>query len=85
MRIQTSHKKTFQVVNTEETGQVRREIEQAMQELERQGLLVRTGEYRRNREGILEPVFVAREVYNQIKAGSRMSCRTTMRSTRPLK
>lgn len=45
----------------------RTEIYRAIRELERAGLLVKTGEYRRNREGILEPVYVTREAYEQLK------------------
>jgi len=41
------------------------EIRQAFRELEREGRLVKTGEYRRSRQGILEPVYVTREIYEQ--------------------
>jgi hypothetical protein len=41
-------------------------IYQAIQELEKKGLLVKTGEYRRNRQGVFEPVYVTREIYEQM-------------------
>ena len=36
----------------------RKELKAITAKLERKGLIVRTGEFRRNREGKLEPVFI---------------------------
>ncbi len=58
---------------------MRHEIEQAMTDLERQGLIVRTGEYRRNREGILEAVYVTRQIYAHGNDGSNRRCRKVPR------
>jgi len=41
------------------------EINLAFEELEKEGRIVKTGEYRRNRQGILEPVYAAREISDQ--------------------
>jgi len=50
---------------------IRRRIDQAIRDLEKEGRLVKTGESRPNRQGILEPVYVTREIYEQMK----MNCR----------
>jgi hypothetical protein len=52
----------------DKTGQgMRRRIDQAIQDLEKGGRIVKTGEYRRSRQGILEPVYGTHELYEQVK------------------
>jgi hypothetical protein len=39
---------------------IRRRIDQAIQDPKKEGRMVQMGEYRSNRQGILEPVYVTR-------------------------
>ena len=62
----------------------RSEIDQALHDLERQGEIVKTGGYRPNREGILEPVYVTREIYQEMYEGHRASKKAGGQCRRPM-
>ena len=57
----------------DKTGQgMRRRIDQAIQDLEKKVGIVKTGEYRRSRQGIPEPVYATRELYEQVNLNCRI-------------